>query len=251
MKKYIIIICFVGLNLVSLGCHAQVVNETVVTFLLDATDQPLYNAIDSDFKQNLNTFFTNTGVGTIDYGQRLTVRMGGIAENDELSLVSQSIALTDKRMSRKEAERQRNPRPLLELINSELAHYKQLSETAMSSSPIIDITLKAFREMNSEAREILVICTDGLEYTDYGNFYRNIPTTEQTVNGLISKIDPILLNEAKDQIASTDPEVIVILKPNDKVKKTTELKLFYHVFLGRLGVSTIRFIDNLSNNPNI
>lgn len=251
MKSNMILLCLVALNLVTLGCYAQKINETTVTFLCDATDLSVFNAIENDFNQNLNTFFTNTEIGTIDFGQRLTIRMAAIDESDQLSLQSRSIALTDKRVSKKEAERQRNPRPLLEMISSELARYKQLSEKTMTSSPIIDVTLKVFREMNTEAREIIVISTDGLENSNYANFYKNIPTSEQAVEKLITKMDSILLAEAKTQIALTDPEVVIVLKPNDKVKKTAELKKFYNEFFRQLGVNTIRFIDSLNNNPRL
>lgn len=251
MKNKMILLCLVALNLVTLGCHAQKINETAVTFLCDATDPSVFDAIDSDFNQNLNMFFTNTSVGKIDFGQRLTIRIGAIDESDQLSLQTRFIALTDKGVSKKEAERQRNPRPLLEMISSELARYKQLSEKTITSSPIINATLKVFREMNTETREIVVISTDGLENSNYANFYKNIPSTEQSVEKLITKIDPILLAEAKEQIALTDPEIVVVLKPNDKVKKAAELKKFYDTFFRSLGVNTIRFIDSLNNNPRL
>lgn len=248
MKKIIFIISLVAIALLG---QAQQISETAVTFLCDITDQTVFTDIDNDFKQNLSMFFTNTGIGTIDYGQRLTIRMGVIDESDQLTLQTRSISLTDRRVSRKEAERQRNPRPLLEMISSELVRYKQLSEAIMASSPIIDVTLKAFREMNTEAREIFVICTDGVEYSNYGNFYRNIPTTEQSMERLTNQIDPVLLTESKEKIATTDPEVIIVLKQNAKVNNIAQLKQFYNLFLHHLGVNTVRFIDNLSNNPNL
>lgn len=251
MKNYMILLYLVVFNLIISGCHAQKINETSVTFMVDVTEKTVYDVIEADFNQNLNTFFTNTGVGAVDFGQRLTIRMGAIDESGQLSLQSRSIALTDKRVSRKEAERRRDPRLLLEMISSELANYNQLSEKTMTSSPIIDVTLKAFREMNTEAREVVVICTDGIENSNYANFYKIIPNTEQSVEKLISKIDPILLAEAKEQIALTDPEVVVVLKPNEKVRMTVELKKFYDAFFRLLGVNTIRFIDSLNNNPHL
>lgn len=249
--KNAIIIAF--LTVIAISCSAQNINETAVTFLVDATEKPIFDAIEADFNRNLNTFFTNTkSIGTIDFGQALTIRMGSINESKELSLQSGSIALTDKRVSRKEAERQRNPRPLLEMISLELARCKQLSEKTMTSSPIVEVMLKAFREMNTEAREIIVICTDGLEYSNYGNFYHSIPTTEQSVQKFIGKLDALLLAEVKEKVESTDPEVVIVLKANAKAKDATaHLKLFYNEFLHQLGVSTIRFIDNFSNNPNL
>ena len=228
MKHFITIIILTASTFITLLGHAQKIDETAVTFLVDATEKNIFDAIEADFNQNLNVFINNTGIGKIDFGQRLTVRMGAIDESNQLTLQSRSIALTDKKVSRKQAESLRNPRPLLELISAELAKYKQLSEKNMALSPIIDVTLKTFREMNTEAREIVVICTDGLE-NNYANFYKNIPTTEQSVEKLISnKIDPILLAEAKEKIAYTDPEVIVVLKSNDKLKKTAtpELKKY-------------------------
>lgn len=253
MKNNTIILCLAALILAITSCKESTINEstTAVTFLVDVTEQSVFDEIDNDFHQNLNAFFTNTGICKIDLGQRITIRMGVIDECDQLTLQSRSIALTNPNASQREREMMRNPRPLVKMISSELARYKQLSEK-QKNSPIIDVTLKTFREMDSETREILVICTDGLEFnTKYANFYKDIPTTEQTVEKLISKIDPILLAEAKEKIAATNPEVVIVLKPNDKMKKTTELKQFYSEFMHQIGVNTVRFIDNLSNNPNL
>lgn len=253
MKNNIIILCLAALILTITSCKESTINEstTAVTFLVDVTEQSVFDEIDNDFHQNLNAFFTNTGICKIDLGQRITIRMGAIDECDQLTLQSRSIALTNPNASQREREMMRNPRPLVEMISTELARYKQLSEK-QKNSPIIDVTLKTFREMDSGTREILVICTDGLEFnTKYANFYKDIPTTEQTVEKLISKIDPILLAEAKEKIAATNPEVVIVLKPNDKMKKTTELKQFYSEFMHQIGVNTVRFIDNLSNNPNL
>lgn len=217
--------------------------------MVDVTDKPITTSIVDDFNANLNAFFSNTGLGKIDLGQSLTVRMGPIDESDQLSLQTRSIALTDNNVSRREAERQRNPRPILEMIKEELARYEVLSET-QKASPIIDVTLKAFKEM-SETNEILVICTDGLE-TVYANFYRNIPNTELAVEKLFSKVDPVLLSAAMQQISASDPQVVIVLKPNDKVKNTADLKLFYSEFMRQLGVTTpVTFIDNLSNKITI
>lgn len=248
MKNIIIIISFMAIALFG---HAQQINETAVTFLCDVTDQEIFTSIENDFKQNLNVFCSNLGISSIEFGSRLVFRISAIDESAQLSLQTRSISLTDRRVSRKEAERQRNPRPLLDMLNSELARYKQLSEKTMTSSPIIDVTLKVFREMNTEAREIIVISTDGLENSNYANFYKNIPTSEQAVEKLISKTDNILLAEAKEAIAVTDPEVVIVLKPNEKVKKTAEQKKFYNEFFRQLGVNTIRFIDSLNNNPRL
>lgn len=253
MNKTITLACLMALSFITLLGQAQKINETAITFLVDATDPTVFNAVENDFNQNLNAFFTNIGIGEIGLGQRLTIRMGVIDESDQLTLKTKSIAWTDKKLSKKEAARQRDPRPLVQMIGSELARCKQLSEKQMTSSPIIDIVLKVFRgEMNTEANEIIVICTDALENSQYANFHKNnVPTTEQEVKKLIAKIDPVLLAEAKEQVASTDPMVIIVLKANDKVKKNAELKKFYNEFFHQIGVNTVRYIDNFSNNPRL
>ncbi len=255
MKKNIYTLCLLALFFVALGCDNrsnETVSETAVTFVLDATDPTVFEAIESDFRQNLNTFFTNTGVGNLDFYQRLTVRVCGVEETDQLSIQSRYIELTDRRVSRQEAQRLKNPRPLLELISTELTRYKQLSENMMTSSPIIDVILKAFREMNPEAaRELIVVCSDGLEKSRYSNFYKSIPTTEEGVKTLISKIDAILLHEAIEQVTATDPEIVFVLKTTNDTKRNMELKKFYQEFCRQLGVNTVSFIDNLNNNPRL
>lgn len=250
-KNTFIAVLIAAITFISLSCQAQRVNETNVTFLVDVTDPVVFEEdIVTDFEQNLNAFFTNAGIARIDFGERLRVRMAPIDESDRLTLHSNSIALLDKGVSRKKAEKQRNPRPLVQLIKSELDQYKSLSQKKNAFSPIISLTLKTLRELDPETREILVIVTDGIEHSTYGDFYKSIPTTEKSVNQLIAKIDPLLLEEAKRQADDSSPEVIIVLKNNPKVK-TAELKKFYSLFLTRLGVTTIRFIDNLSNNTNL
>ncbi|MCR4848482.1 MAG: hypothetical protein K5920_06535 [Bacteroidales bacterium] len=252
MKNTIILVCLAALNFSAPCAPVQKADETAITLLIDVTDPVLFETIEADFSQNLNKFFHNTGLGHIDFGQKLTIRIAAIDDSGQLTLQSRSIALIDKKVSRKEADRLRDPRPLLELIRTQLDQYKQLSEKTMSSSPIIDVVLKSFCQMDPEAREILVICSDGVENSNYGNFYKSIPTTEQSVGKMISNVvDPMLLAEAKAQIADTNPEVILILKTNPKIKNIIDLKKFYNEFLHQLGVETFRVIDNLSNNPNL
>ena len=258
----VILACLLALNLTSYcgGGHPQdrIVNNTAVTFIVDATDQPLFEAIESDFNQNLNTFFTNTHIGRIDFGDRLTVRMAPIEESDQLTLQKATIALTDRKVSRQEAARLRDPAPLTTLIASELDRYKSLCETRMTSSPIIDLTLKTIRETSPSAREVVVVLTDGVEASGYANFYRYIPTTEQAVGKVLAKVDPVLMTEAKEMITlhgqevSDKPlDVVFVLKQNPKVPRPAELKQFYAEFFRQLGLERVHFIDNLSNNPNL
>jgi hypothetical protein len=83
--------------------------------------------------------------------------------------------------------------------------------------------------------------------TENVNFYREIP---KDVGGTIRKlIDPILLNNFKDKIASgMEIKVIVVHKnePNNKVNKK-DVKAFFIKCFQEMEITDIQFIDNLTN----
>jgi len=253
MRNYIIAILV--MSFIGTSCQAQKqtnvkVEETAVTFIVDCTDQALFKEINQDFHDNLSIFFKQLGVGHIDWYEKMTVRMCAIDDTDKLGMKSASIALTDKGISRREEEQRRNPKPLLQLISTELGNYESLCQRDMKSSPIINVMLKAFREMNTEAeREVVVLCTDGVEFSGYGNLYKDVPTSDAAVSKLIGKIDGILLGEAKARIEEVDPQVVLVLKGNSKVN-ISSLKQFYSKLMAAFGVSSYCFIDNFTNNPN-
>lgn len=258
MKNFIITITAIitmAFSFTFSGCKAQtpnvVVDETAVTYLNDCTDTVLFNQIFKDYHANLGQLSKNLGVGQIKANEKLTVRIGAIDDSDRLSLKSASICSAGKRASRREQVAHSNPQPLIQMINNELKNQKKLSERRMASSPIIGTMLKAFREMNSEAtREILVICSDGVEFSDYANLYKSIPTTDEAVAKVVGKLDGILLAEAKGRIEEVRPQVVFVLKPNAKAK-TADLKLFYTKLFNQIGVTSVAFIDDMTNNPHL
>ena len=253
MRQFIIPILV--LVFITFSCQAQKKSnvkseETAITFVVDCTDQALFKEINQDFHDNLSVFFKQLGVGNIDWYEKLTVRMCAIDDTDQLGLRSASIALKDKSISRREEGQRRNPKPLLQLISTSLSNYESLCQRDMKSSPIINVMLKVFREMNPEAtREVVVLCTDGVELSGYGNLYKDIPATDAAVAKLVGKIDGILFNEAKARIEEVDPQVVFVLKSNAKVN-ISSLKLFYSKLMTAFGISSYCFIDNFTNNPN-
>ena len=239
------------------GCQAQKpsntkVNETCVTYLIDCTDKKeLFDEINDDLHTNLGTFFKNVGISKVGYNEKLTFRIAPIDDADKLMLKSASVALTDKKASKRDQAAMSDTRPLLKLVSTELARYDTVCNRQMKCSPIINVILKTFREMNPDAvREILVVCTDGVEFSDYANLYKSIPTTDDAIAKVVAKVDGILLNEAKDKIAETNPQVVFVLKASSKAN-TANLKLFYAKLMNQIGVTSVSFIDNLSNNPNL
>lgn len=254
MRNYIIIFVAI-LALTISGCKAQKpntkVDETVVTFLIDCTDREIVFESNDDLHTNLSSFFKNVGINKVDYNEKLTVRIAPIDDNDKLSLRTASIALTDKKASKREQAAMSSTKPLLKLISTELARYDTVCNRQMKGSPIINVMLKTFREMNANAsREILVVCTDGVELSDYVNLYKSVPTTEEGVAKVLGKVDGILLNEAKLRIEEVSPQVVFVLKSNPKAN-AAQLKVFYTKLMNQIGVTSVSFIDNLSNNPNL
>ena len=67
---------------------------------------------------------------------------------------------------------------------------------------------------------------------------------------VLGKVDGILLNEAKLRIEEVSPQVVFVLKSNPKAN-AAQLKMFYTKLMNRIGVTSVSFIDNLSNNPNL
>ena len=256
MKNNLITIIAIFVMAVTTSCKAQKpsnnkTDETCLSFIVDATDRALFDEINHDLHTNLQTFFKNAGIGKVCYNEKLTVRIAPVDDNDKLSLKTASIALTDKKASKRDQATMSDTRPLLRLISTELARYDTLYNRQMKCSPIINVMLKTFREMNPNAtREIVVFCTDGVEFSSYGNFYKSTPTTDESVTKMVGKIDSILLNEAKTRIEEVSPLVVIVLKANSKAN-AAQLKLFYSKFMGQLGVTRVSFIDNLSNNPNL
>ena len=256
MNNNIITVIAIIVMVITTSCKAQKpsnnkVEETCLSFIVDATDKTLFDEINHDFHTNLQTFFKNIGISKVGYNEKLTVRIAPIDDNDKLSLKTASVALTDKKASKRDQAAMSDTRPLLWLISTELARYDTVYHRQMKCSPIINVMLKTFREMNPEAtREIVVFCTDGVEFSGYGNFYKAIPTSDAVFAKVVSKIDNILLNEAKTHIEEVSPQVVIVLKTNSKTN-TAQLKQFYSKFMGQLGVARVSFIDNLSNNPNL
>lgn len=256
MKNNLIIITSILVMAFVSGCQAQKpsntkVSEDIVSYLIDCTDKELFKEINDDLHTNLNVFFGNVGISKVGYNEKLTVRIAPIDDNDKLALKTASVALTNKNASKREQAAMSDTKPLLRLVSTELARYDTVCNRKMKCSPIINVMLKTFREMNPDAaRELLVVCTDGVEFSSYANLYKAIPTTDEAVSKVVGKVDGILLNEAKDKIAETNPQVIFVLKANPKAN-IANLKLFYTKLMGQLGVTSVSFIDNLSNNPNL
>lgn len=226
--------------------------ETGVTILVDVTDSTVYKHIRDDFESNLELFFNHTGLGQLEPGEGLTIKMAPISADGNLTVKQASIALSNnvRNYSYSEQEAQRDPREILSMMASELNNYGVLcKDPEQKKSPVLDVILKALKEMNPNNREILMVFTDGFENSAYLNMYKSIPTTEDKVMAVIDKIDPILLKDAKTAISAARPEILFVLKSQND--KKGEVKTFYTELCRQLGIAKISFIDNMSNTVNL
>lgn len=224
-------------------------DETKLSIVVDATDTSILNTIKADFAENLDLFFQNTGLREIKDGERLTVMMSPITASGELHLNKSSIGIAaDADLPGFVKEKEKDPRRILQMIASELSNYDCLVHAERQlQSPIIDVLLKNMLEMSQDSkREVLLVFTDGFENSSYANFYKKIPTTENQVLKLMDKVDPLLLKEAKKRIEVCQPEIMFVLKCQNRQK--ADVKLFYTEFMRQLGVSRVYFSDNMSNS---
>ena len=190
------------------GCsssNAQTNNiqETVVTFIVDCSDADLFETINQDFHSNLNTFFQESGLGLnqLEFGQKLTVKMAPIIES-----------LTKRGISKREESALRDTRPLLQLISTELDAYKTLSMSNMKTSPILETLLKAFKETQTEAKlNIVVVLTDGIEHSLNINMYKSIPITDEAIDKMVNKLDPILWQDATNSLKKSASTIVIIV----------------------------------------
>lgn len=254
MKKHLIICALCALAVLTQSCGSSSNNietyssDTGLTILVDATDTTVYNSIYQDFNTNLDAFFKQTGLADLEKGALLTVKIAPIDASGELTLNQVSLGVPkNSDLSGRERELACDPQVILKMLVDEFDHYKTIAQNQEQLySPIIDVLLKACREMDCD-RELLLIFTDGLENSAYLNMYKNkIPTGEDQVANVVDRVDQVLWKEAKQKVAECCPQIVFVLKSMSLDKKA-QTKLFYGELCRQLGVNDVQFIDNMSN----
>lgn len=225
-------------------------STTELMFLVDVTDSLIFKQIHADFSQNLSKFFQNTGLGKIAAEEKFSLSVAPINSSGELKLSTASISIPRKGLSYNEEKKLSNPRPLLNMLNAKLIEFATISKNNQSQSSIIEIVLKAITQTTAD-ESFIVICTDLIEHSTIHSMYKSIPQASD-VSKILAKVDPLLLSNAKNKVkGGGDLTVIIVLKKLPGSHDYNKLRGFWMAFFAEVGISNVKFIDNLSQNPQI
>lgn len=253
MKK-ILVITVLLICTILLSCNSNAQEDASnsrrnLTMLIDITDEKIFSDIDEDIRTNLPFFLQSTNIGKISYQETFTVSVGMIESTDDLLLKKESISLPKQQyVSRQRAAELSNPRLIMHMIDNQLISGKSIAAKKHTKSPIVEIILKSLRELTPEAQEIILIFSDGVEYSDAANFYKNIPFSDETFEKYYATLDPFIIQEATSKIALTQPTVVFYLKTSEEGINKANLKRFYSKFFEKIGVTNYMFLDNLTQN---
>lgn len=252
MKKSINILLLLALTfLLSCSSSAQdgESSKTNLTVLIDCTSASLYEEINHDIHTNIPTYLQATGLVDIDYLQTFCMNVGFIESSGNLTLTKASISLPAKKyVSKNRAAELRSYNHIINMIADRLEVAKSIAATRQNRSPIVEVILKSMREMNHDSQEILLVFSDGVEYSDAANFYKSIPFSDDAFEKYYEKLDPFILQEAVNKIAETQPRVVFYLKTSEEGVNKANLKRFYSKLFERIGVTRFMFLDNLTQN---
>lgn len=252
MKKLVIITMLLSQIILS-SCSSSdqdtKVSHTSVTMLVDCTSESQYNDIYNDIHTNLPKFLQTTGIATIDYNQRFTMKFGFIESTGNLLLTTESIALPQKsKIPNNKAAEIRKATNIMQMIDDQLTAGKSIADTKQKRSPIVDVLLKSMIELTAESTSYIMIFSDGVEYSDAANFYKSIPYSDEAFEKYYEKIDPYLLQESVIKIRKIQPKVRFYLISSEEGVKKADLKRFYIKLFDKIGIKEYKFCDNLSQN---
>lgn len=223
---------------------------TELMFLVDITDAELYGQIKADFQNNLPQFFNYTHLGRIKDLEMFRLSVAPINSTGELIITCKSIQIPKKGMPTNDVKKLSNPQPLMAMLREQLNVFE--AQVANNDrSLIMEVVLKAVNQANENAeRNIIVICSDLLEFSNTANFYRKIPSPQE-VDQVIKNLDSITWSSAKRKAEKTQPEIIIIYRQSPGFKQARELKLFWCSLMNKLGIKSVVFIDNFTQDPQI
>ena len=252
MKKIILLVLIIISQSALVAQNGTQLKVTELTFLVDITDNELFSQIKTDFEQNLPTFFQATGLGKIKDLEKFTISVAPINATGELVLTSKSISIPKKGLALQEVKKTSNPQPLMLMLKQQLNVYDSIKVLHNERSFIVDILLKTIAQANESAeRNVIVVLSDLLEYSPVCNMYKKIPANQE-MEQVLKNIDSTTLNQVKKKIKSgCEPEVVIVLKQKPGSRNGSELKRFWTSFLNKIGITTVVFIDNFTQNPQI
>lgn len=232
-----------------LHSFAQTIHSRDLYFLIDVTDQQLFNIIQEDIQSNFGTFMQNTRFGEIKENDRLSFHVSPIGATENLELKSASISGPSNKLSGQAQRKLVNPKPLLTLLNTELTNYEKLSTSQIKETSITNILLKTLLEANPEGENYILVFSDLIENNKYLNHYKRIPEGKEFSKIIQTSIDPYVMTKLQKKL-DEGMEVRIILVHKDLINAKVDarkIKIYWQKLLSELGITDVQFIDNLSN----
>lgn len=240
------------------GCksftNCEQIKHSEAVILIDVSDTRLYNEIERDFKVNFAGFMGRTGLGSISSCEKFTLSFAHMSGKESLNLTSASIAVHKPGQSKKAEIAQRNPAPLVALLQKTLTEYHALSndQGMTSGSNIANTLFKAIVQTNDfNSGKVILVFSDMVESNNQMNFYRKIPAKKDIPTAIEKMIEPLVLSkfyQIRDE--GLIAQIIIVLKPEPAGKTSIrEIKNFWVAFFKELGIDAqVQFIDNLTNH---
>jgi hypothetical protein len=232
--------------------ECEQVSSREAIMLIDVTDPDLFREIRSDITANLPVFMQQTGLAEISPCEQFTLTLVPITASEGLLARSETIAITRKGQSYRTEQQQANPAPLVNLIRTQLTSFGDMTEdvSVTSGSNIANVILKALTHSTPGNATTLIIFSDMIENNQYLNMYRHVPDSSEMEHVIKTLIDPIVLENFKTrQSEGLETEVLIVFKENqlNKVKTSTrDIRSFWSMLMGELGIQNVQFLDNLS-----
>ena len=255
MNKYNIILVVVYACLLITSCIGSLsecanIEKKELVLLLDLTDPLLFEAIDDDIKQNFGSFMSRTGLSNISTCSEFKLGMAPITASDNLNLLSHTIGVNRKGLSRKAERDLANPSILVNFMNHHLDEYKKLSHLPETTarSVIANVIFKAIVNTDSDAESVVLIFSDLAENNGTVNFYRRIPPSAE-IPGIINQmVETSVLDQLnRRQQRGLTAKIIIVLMPEPSGRPDIrEIRRFWTDLFDYLKLD-VQFIDNLTN----
>lgn len=255
MKKIIITSALLAAVLsnscTSLTSECKNISKKEAVMEIDVSDKKLFQSIRQDITDNLGNFMQKTGMGTIQECETFKLSVAPVGSREQLDITSESIDITQKNQSIRDQEQQADPSPLVTMLQNRLDQYEKLTDDkeVTSASTIVNTLLKAILQTDVDAESTIMLFTDGVEYNDYINMYRHIPSADEIPEMITKLIDQEVFNKFKAlQEQGLNPRVIVILKPSTSATKVNirSVKTYWIALFKNLKLTNTTFADNLN-----
>ncbi|MBS1776148.1 MAG: hypothetical protein JSS64_07690 [Bacteroidetes bacterium] len=254
MKKIIIssvLLATVLTNSCTSLSECKNITKTETIMMIDISDKKLFQSIRQDITDNVGNFMQKTGLGTIQECQSFKLSVAPVGSREQLDITSESIAISQKNQSIRDQEQQADPSPLVNMLKNRLNEYEKLTndKEVTSASTIVNTMLKAILQTDVDAESDVLLFTDGVEFNNYINMYRHIPSVDEIPDVINKLIDQEVLNRFKTfQQEGVNPKVIIILKPCTSPVKVNirDVKAYWMELLKQLKLTNIQFADNLN-----